>query len=107
MRLTFYGTRGYVEEKSRRHRHHSAFVIEQDGFRLLCDFGETNKGRLAEIAPDAIFISHAHPDHGLGLAEGTKLPVYASEDTIGILKHLPVTRWQLLQPEREVRIGPF
>jgi ribonuclease BN (tRNA processing enzyme) len=105
--IHFYGTRGYVEEKSRRHRHHAAFVLSWKGFRLLCDFGQTNEGRLAEMAPDAIFISHAHPDHGWGLKEGTDLPVYASAITIEILKALPVSTWKPLEPGRPLSIGPL
>ena len=81
MRLHFYGTKGYVEESSRAHAGHSAFVVEENGFRLLCDFGENRKGMLAKVRADAIFISHAHPDHGWGLWEGTDLPVYASAGT--------------------------
>jgi ribonuclease BN (tRNA processing enzyme) len=107
IRIHFYGTRGYVEEKSRRHRHHAAFVVSFEGFRLLCDFGQTNQGRLAEISADAIFISHAHPDHGWGLKEGTDLPVYASAITIEILEDLPVSSWRPLDPRRPVAIGPF
>jgi ribonuclease BN (tRNA processing enzyme) len=105
--LRFFGTRGYVKARSRRHRHHSAFTVEISGFRLLCDFGETNAGRLAELAPDAIFISHAHPDHAFGLAEGTDKPVYAAEETIRILRHLPVRNWRALVPGRRRTIGPF
>ena len=71
MLLQFYGTKGYVQESSGGHSGHSAFVLEAEGFRLLCDFGENRKGMLARIRPDAIFVSHAHPDHGWGLWEGT------------------------------------
>ena len=78
VRLHFYGTKGYVAESSRAHAGHSAFVLEAEGFRLLCDFGQNRKGMLAKIRPDAIFVSHAHPDHAWGLWEGTSLPVYAS-----------------------------
>ncbi|HLN80258.1 MAG TPA: MBL fold metallo-hydrolase, partial [Thermoanaerobaculia bacterium] len=79
MKLHFYGTKGYVEESSPAHAGHSAFTIEADGFRLLCDFGENRKGLLKKIHPDAIFVSHAHPDHCGGLEEGTSAPLYASE----------------------------
>jgi len=44
MRLHFSGTKGYVEEKSRAHSGHSAFTVEREGFRLLCDFGQNRKG---------------------------------------------------------------
>ena len=72
VKIHFYGTKGYVEESSREHAGHSAFVLEDEGFRLLCDFGQNRKGMLDEDPPDAIFVSHAHPDHGWGLWEGTR-----------------------------------
>lgn len=107
MRIEFYGTRGFVEESSRAHRGHSAVVLEADGFRLLCDFGANRRGMLREIRPDAIFISHAHPDHGGGLVEGTDLPVYASAVTHRIQADLPYCNRRALSPGRAARIGPF
>ncbi|MGH9316314.1 MAG: MBL fold metallo-hydrolase, partial [Thermoanaerobaculia bacterium] len=89
MRLHFYGTKGYVEERSRAHSGHSAFTVEADGFRLLCDFGQNRKGLLSKIRPDSIFLSHAHPDHAWGLEEGTRVPVYASGITHEITRGLP------------------
>lgn len=107
MLLRFYGTKGYVEESSPEHAGHSAFVLEEEGFRLLCDFGQNRKGMLSEIAPDAIFVSHAHPDHAWGLEEGTEAPVYASAVTHQITKNLPIGRRVVLEPGKEQRIGPL
>ena len=107
MRLHFYGTKGYVEEKSRAHSGHSAFTIEAEGFRLLCDFGQNRKGLLKKIRPDAIFVSHAHPDHAWGLEEGTSVPVHASAITHEITRDLPVRERVTLEPERAVSVGPF
>jgi ribonuclease BN (tRNA processing enzyme) len=107
MRLRFYGTRGYVEESSRAHFGHSAFTIDVEGFRLLCDFGQNRKGRLRKIAPDAVFVSHAHPDHAWGLAEGTDRPVYASAVTHEILKDLPIEERVVLEPGKPLRVGPL
>lgn len=107
MRLHFFGTRGYVTESSPEHSGHSAFVLEEGGFRLLCDFGENRQGMLAEIRPDAIFVSHAHPDHAWGLREGTEVPVHASAATHKILETLPLPRRVTLEPESPVRLGPF
>lgn len=107
MRLHFYGTKGYVEESSRAHSGHSAFVLEAKGFRLLCDFGENRKGMLEKIRPDAIFVSHAHPDHGWGLWEGTERPVYASAVTHELLRELPLLDRIVLEPASPVSIGPF
>jgi ribonuclease BN (tRNA processing enzyme) len=107
MRLHFYGTKGYVEESSRAHSGHSAFTIEAMGFRLLCDFGQNRKGLLKKIRPDAIFVSHAHPDHVGGLEEGTAVPVYASAITHEISKDLAIAKRIVLEPGSPVRIGPF
>jgi ribonuclease BN (tRNA processing enzyme) len=107
MRLHFYGTKGYVEEESPAHRGHSAFVIEAGGFRLLCDFGQNRKGKLAKIAPDAIFVSHAHPDHAWGLEEETALPVLASAATHKITKDLPIQKRVTLTPGKSVAVGPL
>lgn len=107
MRLHFYGTKGYVEESSPAHAGHSAFTIEAERFRLLCDFGQNRKGLLKKIRPDSIFVSHAHPDHAWGLEEGTEVPVHASAITHEITKDLPIGRRVTLEPERVVRAGPF
>jgi ribonuclease BN (tRNA processing enzyme) len=107
VRIRFYGTKGYVEESSKAHAGHSAFVLEDEGFRLLCDFGDNRRGMLSKIRPDAIFVSHAHPDHGWGLWEGSDVPVYASAVTHELLRELPLTHRVTLEPEESVDIGPF
>ncbi len=107
VRLRFYGTKGYVEEESPSHRGHSAFTVEAGGFRLLCDFGQNRKGMLGKIRPDAIFISHAHPDHAWGLKEGTDVPVYASAVTHEILRDLPIGNRVVLKPGTPRSEGPF
>ncbi len=107
MRLHFYGTKGYVEEESAEHRGHSAFTITVRGFRLLCDFGQSHEGSLHRIQADAIFVSHAHPDHAGGLKEGTDVPVYASEVTHEITKDFAISRREVVEPRRPAKIGPF
>ena len=107
MNIRFYGTKGYVEESSKAHAGHSAFVLEDEGFRLLCDFGDNRRGMLPKIRPDAIFVSHAHPDHGWGLWEGSDVPVLASAVTHELLRELPLTHRVTLEPEEPVDIGPF
>jgi ribonuclease BN (tRNA processing enzyme) len=107
VKLHFYGTKGYVEESSPAHAGHSAFTVEAGGFRLLCDFGENRKGMLSKIRPDAIFVSHAHPDHSWGLEEGTSAPVHASEITHSLTAKFRIEERIVLEPGRRVRVGPF
>jgi ribonuclease BN (tRNA processing enzyme) len=105
--LHFYGTKGCVEESSKSHFGHSAFVVESNGFRLLCDFGRNRKGLLAKIRPDAIFISHAHPDHSWGLEEGTAAPVHASKITHELTAAFPLRKRVVLEPGKPRRVGPL
>ena len=107
MKIRFFGTRGYVEESSPTHRFHSAFSIEAEGFTLLCDFGENQAGRLPEIRPDAIVLSHAHPDHAWGLKDPSSIPVYASAATHAIIRDFPVGNPVSVAPGRRRRVGPF
>ena len=107
MHLTFFGTKGFVEAESASHRGHSAWTLEIGGFRLLCDYGRNRKGMLSAIAPDAIFLSHAHPDHAGGLEEGTSVPVYASAVTHEITRDLEIEDRRVLEPGVAVALGPL
>ncbi|NIQ94632.1 MAG: MBL fold metallo-hydrolase, partial [Desulfuromonadales bacterium] len=51
MKLTFLGTRGYIDESSCRHRRHSALLVKQGGQRLMIDCGLDWFGELPEIDP--------------------------------------------------------
>ncbi|HEV8725615.1 MAG TPA: MBL fold metallo-hydrolase [Candidatus Binatia bacterium] len=77
MKLTFLGTRGYIAAWNSRHRRHTATLISYRGKKVLIDYGEDWAGKLKALKPDAIVITHPHPDHAFGLKEGTLCPVYA------------------------------
>lgn len=66
MKLKFLGTKGEIEEKTTRHKLHSSLLLEDKGFRLLIDHGLKSE-KLVSIKPDAILITHAHPDHFIWL----------------------------------------
>jgi glyoxylase-like metal-dependent hydrolase (beta-lactamase superfamily II) len=78
MKLTFLGTRGYIEPRSPYHRRHTCTLVSYRGRSVLLDYGEDWLGRAEEIAPRAIVITHAHPDHAFGLRAGAPCPVYAT-----------------------------
>jgi ribonuclease BN (tRNA processing enzyme) len=80
LKLTFAGTRGYIEPASRLHRMHASLVVSYYGRRVMVDCGETWLGRVGEVGPDAIVLTHAHPDHAFGLRDGAPCPVYATAD---------------------------
>lgn len=77
MKLTFLGTRGYIEPSTRRHRRHTSTRVSYRGRSVLVDCGEDWLGRLDELRPRAVVITHPHPDHAFGLKDGSPCPVYA------------------------------
>lgn len=81
MRLRFLGTRGGIRSSSGRHRRHSTLQLEHAGRRIWIDCGEDWRDALPAAAPDAILVTHAHPDHAGGLSRGAPCPVYASART--------------------------
>ncbi len=80
MKLTFLGTRGNIEARTRRHRMHTSLRVAYRGRSVLIDCGEDWLGRLDELSPRAIVITHAHPDHAHGLKEGAPCPVWATDE---------------------------
>lgn len=81
MKLVFLGTRGYIDSRSRRHRMHTATLVCYRDRRVMVDCGESWRGHLDEVHPHAIVLTHGHPDHAFGLADGAPCPVFATADT--------------------------
>src|SRR5581483_10161522 len=79
--LTFLGTRGEIEARTDRHRMHTSLMIEAEGKRIMIDCGLDWLGKVYELKPDALLLTHAHKDHAWGLREGAPCPVYAPERT--------------------------
>lgn len=90
MELTFLGTRGGIEIRSRRRRRHSSLLIQHRDARIMIDCGADWLGRLYTVAPTAIVLTHAHPDHASGLAEGAPCPVHATKETLDLLRRFPI-----------------
>lgn len=105
MELTFLGTRGGIEIRSRRHQRHSALLVEQDDARIMIDCGSDWLHRLHAISPTAIVLTHAHADHAAGLANGAPCPVYATAATWRLLGRLPILERRTMPLRRAVAIG--
>ncbi len=105
MKLRFLGTRGYIDVKSRRHRRHSALLVGYRNARVVIDWGIDWANRFGCIAPDAIFLTHAHPDHAFGLKAGAPCPVYASDDAWGEMADFPIRTQHSLNPGESASVA--
>ncbi len=107
MKITFLGTRGYIKPKSSRHRMHTSTVVAYRGKRVMIDCGESWIERIADLKPDAIVITHPHPDHAFGLKFGSRCPVYATAEAWKNMKSFPIQKEfrRVLQPRKPERIG--
>jgi phosphoribosyl 1,2-cyclic phosphodiesterase len=90
MKLTFLGTRGYIEPRSERHAMHSSLAVSYRGKVVMIDCGEDWLGKLDELRPEAVLVTHAHPDHAFGLREGAPCPVYATRESWERMENFPI-----------------
>ncbi len=104
MVLTFLGTRGEIEAKSRRHRRHSSLLLTYLGRKVMVDCGEDWEGRLEDIGPHAIVITHAHPDHAWGLRKGSPCPVYATREAWEAMKDYPIEEREIISRREPLQI---
>jgi phosphoribosyl 1,2-cyclic phosphodiesterase len=81
MKLTFLGTRGEIEARTRRHHMHSSLLVSYREKKVMIDCGLDWLGKFERLHPDAIVLTHAHPDHAWGLRNGAPCPVYAPQET--------------------------
>ncbi|MBD3237093.1 MAG: MBL fold metallo-hydrolase [Candidatus Eisenbacteria bacterium] len=106
MKLTFRGTRGYIEGKSHRHRRHSVLEIAHRGTRVRIDWGADWRGRWDALPrPHALWITHAHPDHAAGLEAGAPCPVYATRAAWRTLRAFPISQPRTVRLRRERKVG--
>lgn len=104
MKLIFLGTRANIKIRSKRHFLHSALLVIYHKRSVMIDCGEDWLGKLSTIAPDAIVLTHAHPDHAGGLANGAPCPVYATKKSFELLDQSPLEKKILVEPRRPFEI---
>jgi len=106
MRLKFLGTRGDVEESSRKHKYHSSLLVTHKGFKLLIDHGLISIP-LRKIKPDAIIVTHAHPDHFTWLKkdEEYKGKIYVTRETKRASKFKK--NFEVINIDKWFKVGPF
>lgn len=107
MKLIFIGTRGNIDRATRRHRRNSALLIAVNRRRIMIDCGTDWRSRLRVIRPDAILVTHAHPDHAGGLDQGAPCPVYATRKTWAIMAGYPLDQRHVVKERFPIQLyGP-
>jgi len=110
-RLTFLGTRAEIEEKTENHYYHSSLLLQEfqpKPFRLIIDYGHIHAYDLSILKPDAILITHAHPDHYIWTTEEANysVPVYLTRETFDYGNFSPVNPY-IFYPYKSFYLGPF
>ncbi|MFA6066258.1 MAG: MBL fold metallo-hydrolase [Candidatus Babeliaceae bacterium] len=90
MNITFLGTRGYIKSRTQRHYRHTSTLISHNDHHIMIDCGIDWAEKVCDIKPDAIIITHAHPDHAWGLKHGSPCPVYATQESWHIMQQFEI-----------------
>ena len=101
--LTFLGTRGGIDARTARHRMHSALLISWRRKRVMIDCGADWQDKVDQVNPNAILITHAHPDHAGGLESGA-CPVYATKETWSKIRTGSIAAKQVIEPRLPVEL---
>ena len=104
MKLTFLGTRGEIQARTRRHRMHSSLLVSYRRANVMIDSGLDWLGKFALLHPNAIVLTHAHPDHAWGLQKGAPCPVFAPQKTWRTLKNFRIGNRQLIKERVATKI---
>jgi phosphoribosyl 1,2-cyclic phosphodiesterase len=105
VKLTFLGTRGEIELRTKLHRMHTSLAVSYRGRRVMIDCGLDWLRRISKMRFDAIVLTHAHPDHSWGLKNGAPCKVHATNDTWSRLEGLPITNRATVEPRTPFHIG--
>lgn len=108
VKLIFPGSKGEIEEFTEKHQYNASLLLTCGTARLLIDYGKLRKYTLRELKPDAILITHAHPDPYAWLYEDieTEIPVYMTQETYDYGKYRPANP-HIFQTGDEFDTGPF
>lgn len=104
VKLTFLGTRGEIEKRTRRHRMHTSLMVSYRGADVMIDCGLDWLGKFERRHPSAIVLTHAHPDHAWGLRDGAPCPVHAPQKTWDTLIRCRVEDRQLIKERTPTQI---
>jgi len=104
LRLTFLGTRGGIAIRSPGHHRHSSLLVQHGRTRIMIDCGLDWLHSVNSLLPTAIVLTHAHPDHAAGLAQGAPCPVYATSETWALIGRFPIRDRRAMSVGRVITI---
>jgi Metal-dependent hydrolases of the beta-lactamase superfamily III len=104
VKLTFLGTRGEIEKRTRRHHMHTSLMVSYRGADVMIDCGLDWLGKFERLRPSAIVLTHAHPDHAWGLKNGAPCPVHVPQKTWETLTSCRVEDRQLIKERTPTKI---
>jgi phosphoribosyl 1,2-cyclic phosphodiesterase len=104
MKLTFLGTRGEIEKRTRRHYMHTSLMVSYRSADVMIDCGLDWLGKFELLRPSAIVLTHAHPDHAWGLKDGAPCPVHAPRKTWETLTRCRIEDRQLIKERTPTKI---
>ncbi len=104
MTLTFLGTRGEIEARTRRHRMHTSLLVSYRVAHVMIDCGLDWLGKFERLRPSAIVLTHAHPDHASGLRHGSPCPVHAPQKTWQTLQNCTIQDRHLIEERTPTKI---
>ncbi|MEA3376101.1 MAG: MBL fold metallo-hydrolase [Chloroflexota bacterium] len=105
MKLTFLGTRGNIDARTRRHRKHSSMRVSYYQTDVVIDCGEDWRGEVWDWDADAIVVTHAHPDHAFGLKEGAPCPVFATQAAWETMESFDVRQGRTMPVREPIEIS--
>ena len=83
MRLTFLGTRGEIEARTRQHRMHSSLLAAHGACVVMIDCRADWLKHVMNLRANSIFLTHAHSDHAGGLKNSAPCEVFCNGPRLG------------------------
>lgn len=105
MRITFLGTRGNIKVRSKAHYRHTMTEFAFGRTKIIIDCGLDWLRQAHKISADALFVSHAHPDHAGGLKKGVPCLVYATQESWQIIEHYSIKERAIIEPQEPIVVG--
>ena len=83
---------------------HSSLLVWYRRANVMIDCGLDWLGKIECPHPNAIVLTHAHPDHAWGLQKGAACPVFAPQKTWRMLKNFRIDNRQLIKERVATKI---